>query len=387
MNKPTDLHKSSRIPELDGVRGLAIALVLICHYVILDKRLPEFFANAVLLARSGVDLFFVLSGFLIGGILMDNHRSKNYFSTFYIRRVCRILPLYYLCLVSFALFQFLLLSHSSEIWFANLFTPDFSWWTKVTLTQNFAMTKVGYGAHWLSATWSLAVEEQFYLLLPLVIWLTPERYLLPVLFIPIVFAPFLRMFFFTFYWYLYAPDYVLLPCRADALLMGVVCAYLVRHKQSGHWLKENPWHLRAVFLLLLLGMIYITSKYGSTSFRFERTVFVYSWLAMFYSCLLLLAITLREGIVAKTMRVAPLRHLGMISYCVYLFHGPINGLAHGLISGADTHIKNISDATITIGALVITLLFASFSWRFFEKPIVNWGHSFRYDRPERALIR
>src|SRR5258708_3727919 len=99
-------QSDSRSPELDGIRGLAIGLVLFEHYVA-DPIVPgtsclgDFIRKTFNMGWTGVDLFFVLSGFLIGGILMDNRNSQNYFKAFYIRRGCRILPAYLLTLTSF----------------------------------------------------------------------------------------------------------------------------------------------------------------------------------------------------------------------------------------------------------------------------------------------
>src|SRR5580704_17724235 len=92
--------KETRLPELDGIRGCAILLVLIWHYVPCEISASEGAAHVVSralgLTWSGVDLFFVLSGFLIAGILLDNRNASNYFRVFYIRRVCRTFPLYFL---------------------------------------------------------------------------------------------------------------------------------------------------------------------------------------------------------------------------------------------------------------------------------------------------
>ena len=101
-----DMTFASRIPELDGVRGLAISLVLVWHYLFGVFAPPDNSVLAALwglaaLSWSGVDLFFVLSGFLIGGILLDHRDSPHYFRTFYIRRACRILPLYFLVVLTF----------------------------------------------------------------------------------------------------------------------------------------------------------------------------------------------------------------------------------------------------------------------------------------------
>src|SRR5882724_6048883 len=102
LNLPLDLK--GRIPELDGIRGVAIAMVLAHHYFLLPIRAPlgsllSYVQAAGRLAWSGVDLFFVLSGFLIGGILLDARDSSNYFSVFYTRRFFRIVPIYAICLL------------------------------------------------------------------------------------------------------------------------------------------------------------------------------------------------------------------------------------------------------------------------------------------------
>ena len=99
------VHSSYRYPALDGLRGVAILMVLSWNFASeLHPASGTALSYLQALARlnwSGVDLFFVLSGFLIGGILIDNRGAKNYFQVFYIRRACRIFPLYYLCLLGF----------------------------------------------------------------------------------------------------------------------------------------------------------------------------------------------------------------------------------------------------------------------------------------------
>lgn len=99
------LDFSRRIPELDGLRGLAILLVLFYHYIESSPVLPGFLSVAGRLTWSGVDLFFVLSGFLIGGILLNARESPNYFKAFYVRRAYRILPIYAATLAAFWLIR------------------------------------------------------------------------------------------------------------------------------------------------------------------------------------------------------------------------------------------------------------------------------------------
>ena len=116
---------SRRIPQLDGLRGVAIALVVVFHYVnfAVESGAPgwvKLLIRPTSLGWSGVDLFFVLSGFLIGGILLDARESRNYFRVFYRRRACRILPLYFAFLAAATL-------AARVAALQGLFQPAISW--------------------------------------------------------------------------------------------------------------------------------------------------------------------------------------------------------------------------------------------------------------------
>lgn len=169
---------SLRIAELDGIRGCAILSVLLYHYIFCQvsvgpKSMGAYLLKPLTLGWAGVDLFFVLSGFLIAGILMDNRRASNLFSTFYIRRCCRIFPLYYAVFCVFALFG-LFLRHQPD--FQWLFKYSHPLWSYATYSQNILMgLKGGLGCNWMAPTWSLAVEEQFYAFLPLLVWIAPAK--------------------------------------------------------------------------------------------------------------------------------------------------------------------------------------------------------------------
>src|SRR5262249_37984358 len=161
----------SRIPELDGLRGIAIILVLLRHSIFgpeTSSRVGSVFVAAGQLTWSGVDLFFVLSGFLIGGILLDARNSPRYFRTFYARRFFRIFPLYFVVTGLFLLRHLPFRMQTSALGDVSALTIP--WWSYVTLTQNFWMVQLGwYGPLFMSVTWSLAVEEQFYLTVPCLI--------------------------------------------------------------------------------------------------------------------------------------------------------------------------------------------------------------------------
>jgi peptidoglycan/LPS O-acetylase OafA/YrhL len=162
-----------RRPELDGIRGAAILLVLIWHYLVVpsmnsSNHWLRLIARLGLETWSGVDLFFVLSGFLIGGILIDAKGSGNFFSTFYIRRIFRILPIYIALCASFPLWK--LLFERLGICLSTM-----PWYVYAAFAENFWLMHHDWNV-WLSQAWSLAVEEQFYLTLPLLIWLIPTRH-------------------------------------------------------------------------------------------------------------------------------------------------------------------------------------------------------------------
>src|ERR1700741_834818 len=153
------------IPQFDGLRGLAILLVLIGHSGFLEA-MPD--AGMLEYTRFGVDLFFVLSGFLITGILLDSKESPHYFRNFYPRRVLRIWPLYYLVLflafVVAPLFQPAMRPTAARDWSAFAF-----------YVQNIVFAHRVTYPFGLGATWSLAVEEQFYLTWPLLVFLLKKR--------------------------------------------------------------------------------------------------------------------------------------------------------------------------------------------------------------------
>lgn len=101
-------------------------------------------------------------------------------------------------------------------------------------------------------------------------------------------------------------------------------------------------------------------------------------MALLYACLLLIALISKKGIIVSIMRLRPLRYLGTIAYGVYIMHVAVLGLAYGLILGKKPWIDNILDLAVALLAFLATLFFASLSWRFFEKPIIRWGHTFSY---------
>lgn len=316
---------------------MAITLVLIWHYFVNvvgveGNTFISHVARRLSLTWSGVDLFFVLSGFLIGGILIDNKESTNYFKVFYVRRTCRIFPLYFSWIALFLVLTTAFASPSFPTAIRDVFSNPLPIWSYLSFTQNIVMSLKGiWGPNWFAITWSLAIEEQFYLLLPLMIRFAPRNRLPYLLIFGILAAPIIRVALYNFHPNFMLSTYVLMPCRTDSLLLGVLGAYLVRHDFVMRSLTANILPLYGVFSLLVGGIAILTltpAWVGSMGASYLG----YSWLALTYLLFLLISITERRGIVTAISRNNLLRKLGNISYGVYLFHQPTNLLCHGMES-------------------------------------------------------
>jgi peptidoglycan/LPS O-acetylase OafA/YrhL len=373
-----------RIPELDGLRGLAILLVLIWHFgcdanSAAGHRWFFYLIDAGSLFWSGVDLFFVLSGFLIGGILLDARNSPNYFKAFYTRRIFRIIPIYagvvgvfYLCMAAGVPHRI-----AGSDW---LFGPTVPWYAYATFTQNirYAIGEPNL-AYWLGATWSLAVEEQFYLLLPAVIWFVSERWLPYVLGSAILAAPILRLFLDLRYSHGMVASFSLMPSRADALLLGVAAALLVRKRSMWESLKIHRQRLVLAWIVLLAGLpLFILFKEAEPLKSFWMSTVGLSWLAFFYLGLLLLALIYSNGWLGGVLRNTWLKALGTISYGVYLLHWPVLGLTFMIFQHKKPWAETPGERGLVLLALALTIGLASLSWSIFEKPLLKIGHTVKY---------
>ena len=333
-------------------------------------------------------MFFVLSGFLIGGILIDNQKSVNYFKVFYVRRMCRIFPLYFSWVLLFIALRNQIHLMPAEP-FKKLFGDSMPIISYATFTQNIFQAHKGiFGAFWIAATWSLAVEEQFYLVLPLLVRYLSQRRLLLTLGCLIVAAPMLRIAIFYIHShgksvFQLLGDYVLMPCRADALLLGVVCALMVRHPPALKWLASHTRFLYALMGLMLIGVTFLTLKSPETD-SFHMISWGYSCLALLYTTILLLAITEKKQIVGAITQVAFLRGLGSIAYGVYIIHVPLLYLLYGVflhrLPSIHTGYNSAFDWFFTSFSLLLTMILSYLSWHFFEKRFVALGHAYKYDR-------
>ena len=365
-----------RISELDGIRGIAIILVLIWHYFVSVYSFEEgSIGNTIQalfkLSFIGVDLFFVLSGLLIGTLLLRNRTADDYFSAFYIRRVARLLPLYLLVVGLYIAFTLTL---------ENPQNPALRWllvgksdaaspipmWSYLVHAQNFMIAiQNDWGGQWLAPTWSLAVEEQFYLVAPLIIWALPTR------FIPLVFgalffaAPVFRM---TIYMLTESalPSYVLLPSRLDAIAIGIIAAYYLQFESVENWLRQNARLLTKSLLWMSMGILAMIAC-GVQKDTFAMISIGHTFVALVSLNLILVGLYAGTPWVQAILTNRVLTGIGLVSYCIYLIHNPILGLVAYSLGGDLT-------LTSTVLALIATFVLAAASWRWFEKPIIAYSH-------------
>jgi peptidoglycan/LPS O-acetylase OafA/YrhL len=388
MNPAEDSKENAHIPELDGIRGVAIALVLLFHYfyvpaVVTPGGLAWHALAPLRIGWTGVDLFFVLSGFLIGGILLDARRSSNYFRTFYIRRFYRILPLYAL-VVCVCYLQTVMLEHGHAPEFSWMLQGRLPWFSYLFFVQNFWMAaRTTFGTWGLGGTWSLAIEEQFYVTLPLLIWLYEPKRLQKVLFAAVVAAPVIRTLFCIGWPHKWMLPFALMPCRADALLLGVLAAIAMRTPTYRTWIENHGRLILGVIFVLLLGCAVLIHVSSSPDSRLMQT-FGYTWMALLYVLGLVYALTQKSSLISRVLRVAALRSLGKIAYGVYLLHAYVIVLLTAWISPLHPFysfwpkLDSWFQFGVTIVALLLTVCLCELSWRYFEKPLVQIGHRSKY---------
>jgi peptidoglycan/LPS O-acetylase OafA/YrhL len=361
MSKP-------RIPELDGIRGLAILLVLIWHYLaspllLTSDRTSKFVGRMMMQTWSGVDLFFVLSGFLIGGILLDARGSQTFFSTFYIRRFFRILPIYAVCCLAY--FPLSILMRSAF----HVGVPSMPWYTYATLTQNLWLTNSRWPVY-LVQTWSLAVEEQFYLTLPLLVWFVTPKNLWKIAAIGVVFAMGFRFLLMArFHSTAMTAAYVLLPCRADALLAGLLAAIAIRNARARRWIENNRRGM-GILVGASLAILLVCGVQGVGVMTPRMSGFGYTGLALFYVCILLLTLT-SCGWLRRFFSNRVLRWLGTIAYGLYLVHVPMLNLSAVVL-------RHFPVPIFLSAAISASLLLSHLSWKLFESRMVEIGHRFVY---------
>ena len=360
-----------RIVELDGIRGCACLLVVIGHYFgEVEHGLPFLRQEWI-----GVDLFFCLSGFLIGGILLDNRDSPSYFGTFYIRRGFRIFPIYYLTisLVLLALLRF-----------TGMTEPTLPPGTYYGYLQNIAMSFTAMEVpHWLMPTWTLCVEEQFYLLLPVIVFFTPPRWLARILLLLTASASLFRLGLVLISANKLAL-FMLPPTEWDLLFLGVLGAYARR--TPALWARLRNGDRRLLKIGIFTGLAAVPILALVDDMIGWRSFDVVGRLALglaLTGLVLLLVSDLPEG---ARFRSPVLRLFGLISYGLYLIHQPVSGILHKLILDGVPDIGTPAQLAVTILAIAASIGLAYLSWVLFESPLIRVGHRWSYREPVRRPV-
>ncbi len=371
----TPLPSPARVPELDSIRAVAILMVVFWHWIHIPGLATGKLHMLTRMTWSGVDLFFVLSGYLIGGILLQNRNSSSYYKPFFVRRLCRIIPLYFVVLcVALLLASAFVLSRFPEL------APAFGWrlpaWAFFLQIQNIIMALNGqFPQQALTVTWSLALEEQFYLILPFLIRWIPHPALPWVCLGFMLCASALRLFLFHFYpqqasfW-----SYVSLPCRWDALFCGVACAWLWADQRSRDYLLRKRFSLAVAWLFLGAVIVWMSITARGVIMSPFVTQWGYSILAIYYGLSLQLVLCYRGHGWLSWLAWKPLAMIGVTSYGIYLLHEPLLTV---LTLYAPAFLRR--ELILIFAGLVLTLLVA-ISWRYLETPAIRFGQRYKYEK-------
>ncbi|MES2151942.1 MAG: acyltransferase [Pseudomonadota bacterium] len=365
----TQIPANKRNDGLDTLRSAAILLVFMYHYMVFVSH-EATFGWASMAGWVGVDLFFVLSGYLIGNQIFSGIAAGKRLSlpSFFARRLLRTLPNYYVVLALYLLFPFVMGGK----------TPP-ALWTFLTFTQNYQLTPGTAFSH----AWSLCIEEQFYLLLPLVVVLAqrlgaPMRLAWWALGGLIVAAVTLRSLLWLRYGQIaggaiegYYPNiYYSTFCRFDELLPGVGIALLKNfHRPVWDRLMRHGQALLALGLAgaVVLGYLLVTAyDVDGVGYGYFMTGFGYSLVALCFGVLTLAALS--PASLLYRVRVPGAARLAAWSYAIYLTHKPIGFMLGKLAGGAGIAPGSAAGVALIVAA---SLLGGWLLYRLVEQPFMR----------------
>jgi peptidoglycan/LPS O-acetylase OafA/YrhL len=375
---------SQRCVELDGLRGMAAIFAVLWHYTDRARRLSpavSLFRHAVAISPAGMDMFFVLSGFLIGGILLKTKNSPNYYKTFYIRRFHRILPIYYLWIAAFGVISIFAPAIRQAL--PEGYSMAAALGLYFLFLQNF--TSPILSVIWLEATWSLAVEEHFYLFMPAIVRGFSLKKLVQGLVAVVVLSPVLRTVLSVAFkrnggdwgwWVVYGWTI----CRVDALAMGVLLSIGWANPSVRAWMGARArWVYGAMAALLVTSVGFeVLSAYQVRYTQAITDGFGRTSLELFSLCLVVIALVNQGKVNVSFMRWGWLREIGKISYCLYLTHwGIFWAVLHfGFHTRAGVSLR--ADMLGGVVAMGLTLAVAEISWKYFEAPLSKRAHRYSY---------
>ena len=360
---PAPPDTSAHIPALDGLRGAAVLLVLVWHYLAFTQ---PFFPS-----WAGVDLFFVLSGYLITGRLLATKGGPHYFSGFYRNRILRIFPLYYAVILAFYLFARLLVREANQPQYAWYFEH---WKSFLVFIQNWTLIYDGRPRTIeLVPLWSLAVEEQFYLVWPLIIFLIPSPSLRIKLFsIGIGLVLLARTACYLSDPLSAEPAYFNTFLHLDGLLTGSLLCQL----HAANIRLPKRWISALVAASLMAITLYCTITKSVVPHNPFFATAGYTVLAILFAAVLHLAAQPGKTLLNTFLSTRLLRSCGRISYCLYLIHLPIlivigTKLSAILAKRWPGHALLASWLALLI-CLALSFVLSMLSYRYFESRFLRF---------------
>jgi len=372
--------------QLDGLRGLAILPVLAYHFCLqypafLNPGSPHAAGPLLKLAHAGwmgVDLFFVLSGFLITGILVETRANQHYFRNFLARRFLRIWPLYYLTLVVFMLvLPRVLASPPVEL----IRMQDHQAWFWL------------YGANWLMVRegtfgpisggyyWSLAVEEQFYLVWPLVVYKLSNRALLRTS-LTLLAVSLISRVVLGYFGVSTTSLYTMTFTHWDGLAVGSALAICLRSPELTSQVRRiAPWAAGVA----LLGIVWVRLADGDFFFwDHGMALFGYTFIVVVFGALLFYALERdSRSSLNRFLATRFMTQSGKLSYALYLVHVPVSSGLAPIVSARLQRFAPFlgSDGmflSFALGAFTLSWLAAFASWHLFEKHVLALKRYFKY---------
>ncbi len=351
------------IPELDGVRGLAILLVMVHRFW--PRTGVGVAADAAGAGWIGVDLFFVVSGFLITGILLDTREEPTFFKNFYARRVLRIFPLYYL----FVGGVLLVFYTTSADFRAHAGNPLWYLLYLGNIPEGVLGLDVPY---WLAPVWSLAIEEQFYLTFPWLVRAVSVRRLTQILVGFVIAAPLIRALGMVAFPELDRLQYLFTLCRLDTIAIGCLLAVGVRtldvERHRGTILRGAGAVVGVAVVIALVTGLDRTTTFGRT--------LGYSVVAIGCAAALAVVLLLRDAAATAPLRNRGLRYLGKLCFGLYLLHRP----ADTIVSAVAARVGFDHGIWIIPLKVAFAVGLASISWFVFEKRFLGLKRYFESAR-------
>lgn len=347
---------NKHIPALDCIRGLAVLLIILFHFF--DFVIFKF-------GWVGVDLFFVLSGFLITGILLDSKSATYYYRNFIVRRILRIFPLYYFVLL-------ISLIVVPLVW-PMLFGGGFEYYTHNQLyfwlyMQNWLYSNTGFPKNpTLIHFWSLAVEEQFYIFWPFIVGVFSARRLFIVSLIIIVLSLFFRLWIGPKLGLIHPYEYMATFSRMDALSVGAIIAILIRKRPA--WLEKYTFPVFMVSLVALLATMLILR-----AVLFLRLAPVYTLIDILAGCLLIFMLNRRKFFILRPLYHPVFSFLGKYSYGIYIYHYLVFRIMEYHFLPKLALFSGTREITLIINGIIafaISILISILSYRFIEQPFLK----------------